>query len=276
MATRYSPTIRRRRLSAELRRLRLAARMTLDDAAKSTELARSTVGNIESGFKKRPQLAEVRALLDAYQVSDPEREQVLDFCRQARERDWRAKYRDVVKGEHVGFEAEASEISTWEPILVPGLLQTPDYVRELAAAAEAHPVDADRLVDSRMRRQEILREDPPEFWAIFDETALMRLADRPNVLRGQVEHLVAMSQEQTITIQITRADRMNPGTGGPFVITEFPDAMDPTIVHLETATDGIYLERPEDITFYRALFNRLRLAALKPGETIDRLRHMID
>jgi transcriptional regulator with XRE-family HTH domain len=252
--------------------------MTLDDAARATGLARSTIGNIESGFKKRPTIAEVRALLDAYKVTDESRRtHVFDLCRQAQERDWRATYRDVQPGEHVGFEAEASEISNWEPVLVPGLLQTPDYVRALAASSELHSTEAERLVESRILRQQILvDDDAPQFWAIFDESALLRLASEPTVQRRQVEHLLAMAERPAVTIQITRADTMNPGSSGPFVITEFPDPLDPTIVHLETATEGLYLERPEDIVFYRALFNRLRMVALRPQETTDRLQQIID
>lgn len=278
MSTRYSPTVRRRRLSAELRQLRHGRHMTLDDAAAATELARSTIGNIESGEKKRPKIVEVRALLDAYKVEDPRRyEQILTLCRQSREKGWWARYKDVLTGDFIGFEAEAAVICNWEPLVVPGLLQTPEYVEFLVRSAVLYPSDVSRAIDARLTRQKILDSDPPELWAVFDETALTRLAGgHPELLRRQVEHLLAMAQEPATTIQMTPGDRPHPGTGGPFVIMDFPEVIDPSVVYLETDTDGLYLEEPEELARYRHLFGHIRIAALTPEETVARLQAMIN
>lgn len=275
-ANRYSPTVRRRRLSAELRRIRSAARLTLEEVAKRSEIPKSTLGNIESGAKQRPQLAEVRAILDACEVSDErEREEVLELCRQSRERGWWIRYKDVLPGRYVGFETEASSISTWEPLMVPGLLQVPEYIEVTVRAALAQPPDIQRVIDSRVERQRILSEDPPELWAIFDEGALIRLRQHPAVMKAQIDRIVELAEaENTVTIQMTRADQLNAGSAGSFVITEFPNRVDPTVVHLETDTDGLYLEEPEEVARYRRLFNHLRLGALRPDETIARLREM--
>ncbi|WP_020380327.1 Scr1 family TA system antitoxin-like transcriptional regulator [Nocardiopsis potens] len=96
-------------------------------------------------------------------------------------------------------------------------------------------------------------------------------------MAARIDHILEPAEaDDTITIQMIRADRLNAGSAGPFVITEFPNRVDPTVVHLETDTDGLYLEEPEEIARYRRLFNRLRLGALRPGETIARLRELTD
>lgn len=277
MSERYSPTVRRRRLSEELRRLRHEARLTLDDVVDKTEWSRGKIGNIESGQRQRPQVAEVRTLLDTYKVEDPQiREAVLNLCRQSRDRGWWARYRDVIAPRFVGFEAEASVIYNWELAVVPGLLQVPDYTELISRTALARdPKDVQRVVDARIERQKVLFEDPPDdIWFVFDETALIRLRHHPEVLRAQVTHLVTMAEDPRITIQIVPHDRLHPGTGGPFVIMDFPNTVDPSIVYLETDTDGLYLEEADQVARYRKLFDHLRLIALLPKETVARLREM--
>lgn len=274
---RYSPTVRRRRLSEELRRRRENARMTLDEAARVTEISRSTVSNIESGVKKRPTIIEVRGLLDAYGVTcEREREAILNLARQSRERGWWSRYRDVLSGKFIGFEAEASVISTWEPLLVPGLLQVPGYVRLLSKKLFAANEDSiKRAIDARIERQRILTEEPPELWAIFGEGALLALQDYPDVLREQASYLLEAADRNEVTLQMTPANTLTPGLGGPFVVMDFPDSVDPSVVFLETDTDGLYLEDPEEVARYRHVFGHLRIAALTPDETVERLTQLI-
>ncbi|GAA3762759.1 helix-turn-helix domain-containing protein [Salinactinospora qingdaonensis] len=279
MSTRYSPTVRRRRLSHEIKRRRLQARMTLDEAAKTAEIARTTVSNIESGEKKRPQVNEIKALLDAYQIEDErEREEILTLCRQSRERGWWARYKDVLRGsKYIGFETEASMISNWEPLVVPGLLQIPEYVELLAKTALVRdPTEIQRMVDARMERQKILREEPPELCAVFGEAALLALTEHPDVLHRQVEHLIQMAEGTSpTTLQMAPATRLNPGSAGGFAIMDFPTTVDPPVVFLETDTDGLYLEHPEEVARYRTLLGHLRVIALTPEETVERLHKMI-
>lgn len=274
MATRYSPTIRRRRLSAELRRIRLAARKTGEEVAADAGLSKSTYSNIESGVKKRPTVPEVKAVLEACRVR-PGREfdEILDLCRQSLERGWWTRYRDVLAARFVGFETEASAITTWQPIMIPGLLQVPEYMKVNAQACLAGPQEIRRAIDARMTRQRILEDqDPPRLWAIFDEGSLLRLKDHPWTKRVQVEHLLEMARRPNVTVQMTRADRLNPGSGGSCVVLEFPDPIDPTVVFLETVTDGIYLEEPDEVLRYQNLVDHLRLVALRPTETLEYLR----
>ncbi|MGW8435436.1 helix-turn-helix domain-containing protein [Nocardiopsis sp. NPDC055879] len=276
MATRYSPTIRRRRLSAELRRIRLAARKTGEEVAADAGLSKSTYSNIESGVKKRPTVAEVKAVLEVCEVA-PGREfdEILDLCRQSLERGWWTRYRDVLAARFVGFETEASAITTWQPLMIPGLLQVPEYMKVNAQACLAGPQEIRRAIDARMTRQRILEDqDPPRLWAIFDEGSLLRLKDHPRTKRVQVEHLLEMARRPNITVQLTRADRLNPGSGGSCVVLEFPDPIDPTVVFLETTTDGIYLEEPDEVVRYQNLVDHLRLMALRPAETLEYLQEV--
>ncbi|MDT0330757.1 helix-turn-helix domain-containing protein [Nocardiopsis lambiniae] len=277
MTQRYSPTVRRRRLSEELRRRRTNARMTLDDAAQATEISRTTVSNIESGVKKRPQINEIKALLDAYGVTEErERDEILNLTRQSRESGWWSRYKDVLSGKFIGFEAEAAVISTWEPLVVPGLLQVPEYIRAVARAArmsDEHGIQ--RAIDARIERQRILASDPPELWAVFSESILLSLTDFPDVLRQQVEYLLEAAEAPTTTIQMTPERRLTPGLGGPFVIMDFPEVVDPSVVYLETDTDGLYLESPEEVARYRNIFGHLHSAAMTPEQTVERLKEMI-
>ncbi|MFI6576857.1 helix-turn-helix domain-containing protein [Nocardiopsis sp. NPDC050513] len=280
MSKRYSPTVRRRRLSEELRRLRHAARKTLDDVVEATEWSRGKIGNIESGERQRPQVSEIRTLLDVYKVTDEEtREAVLNLCRQSRDRGWWVRYRDVLSPKFVGFEAEASMVCNWELAVVPGLLQVPEYTELITRTALVRdPKDVQRVVDARIERQRVLFDDPdspPDCWFVFDETALLRLREQPEILSSQVAHLIQTAEASPTTIQLVPHDRLHPGTGGPFVIMDFPDVADPSIVYLETDTDGLYLEEGPEVARYRRLFDHLRLAALLPEETLARLREMI-
>jgi hypothetical protein len=133
-----------------------------------------------------------------------------------------------------------------------------------------------RAVDARIERQRILSSDPPELWAVFSEGALLALADEyPDTLKRQVGYLLEVAAETTNTIQMTPAYRLTPGLGGPFVIMDFPEAVDPSVVYLETDTDGLYLEEPDEVARYRHVFGHLRIAALTPDETVERLTAMI-
>lgn len=252
--------------------------MTSEEAARASELSKTAYSNIENGFRQRPKLPEIRAILRAFGVEEgQEHEEILDLCRQSLERGWWSRYRDVLASRFVGFEQEAATISTWEPVVIPGLLQIPRYMELLAEAALLRPEEARRSADARVTRQQILEENPPELWAIFDETALLRLEDdHPDVLREQVEHLLKLAARPSVTIQMTSARSIHSGSGGPFVILEFPEAVDPAIVYLETDTDGLYLEEPDEVTRYRTLMKHLVMSALRPSETADHLRQMIE
>ncbi|MFD0772650.1 helix-turn-helix domain-containing protein [Streptomonospora algeriensis] len=275
-----SPTIRRRQLSAILRRMRKDAGLSLDETAKRLEWSRAKLGHIETGERKKPSVVEIKALMREYGVDDQSREYeaVLALVRQAQQRGWWTRYDDILTGSYVELEAEATGIANFEAFGVPGLVQTPGYARMVQRARLwRDPADIQRAVDARIQRQQILhRDNPPELWAVIEEHALQRLAGEPEVMREQVEHLVELADSSShITIQVMpTAVGVHAGATGPFVIMDFAAPADP-VVYLETFTDGLYLERPEEVGMYRKLWDHVRSSALDEERTIPYLKRMI-
>ena len=194
MAT--GPTVRRRRLGAELRRLRDSAGYKLEEVAGMLGVAPSTLSRIETG-KAPTKSAYLSHLLELYQVTDPGQRQILvDMAREGHRKGWWAAYDDVLPsglGVYVGLEAEASGLRSYEIGVVHGLLQTTDYARAiLRASAPRHTADQiERLVDLRMERQRRLDDNPPlDLWVIHDEAVIRRTVGGPVVMRHQLAHLL--------------------------------------------------------------------------------------
>ncbi|WP_017599519.1 helix-turn-helix domain-containing protein [Nocardiopsis lucentensis] len=269
-------SVRRRRLSEELRSLRLAAGMTLDDAAKATEWSVGKVSNIETGVRLRPSVVEVRALLDVYGLTDERRrESLFAITRQAGKKGWWTKYGDVFPDEFPVLESEATAISTYEPMIIPGLLQTPSYVELFTRSANLvrDPVDIQRVVDARRRRQEILTgPDRPNLWAVVDAGAIERLRATPEVCREQAGHLADMADDGNgVTVQVVPFSAgIHAGAKGSFVLMDF-SAADP-VVYLEMDQDGLFLEESDETTRYRNLFNHLVSRSLGVDESVAYLR----
>lgn len=275
-----SPTIRRRQLSAILRRMRKEADLNLDEASKRLEWSRAKLGHIETGERKRPSVVEIRALMHEYNVSpaDPRYEAVLTLVRHAQQRGWWTRYDDILTGSYVELEAEATSIANYEAFGIPGLLQTPSLARLMQRARLwRDPEDIQRAVDARIRRQHILSgENPTQLWAVIEEHALQRLAGDPDVMREQVEHLVDLADSSNhVTVQVLPTEAgVHAGAMGPFVIMDFAEPAGP-IVYLETYTDGLYLEREAEIAQYRRLWDHIRTSALDEERTIPYLKKMI-
>ncbi|WP_431872746.1 DUF5753 domain-containing protein [Nocardiopsis eucommiae] len=195
--------------------------------------------------------------------------------RQSRQRGRWAQYGDVLTGEYAGLEEEASRISSYEPIVIPGLLQTPEYARLHMQSASAPRVDSeiDRTVEARVQRQEeVLQGSAPELWMIIDENALRRMVVDQEVMRGQIDHLITVSEDLTnaITVQVLPvATSFHSGLVGPFVILEYADEDIAPFVFLETDTDGLYLEREEEVSRYRRLFEQAQSVALGPQDSVQ-------
>ncbi|WP_087101264.1 helix-turn-helix transcriptional regulator [Nocardiopsis sp. JB363] len=276
----FSPTIRRRRLSEELKQLRTASGFTLEQAAQKLEWSRAKIANIETGKRLRPYVTDIALLLDVYNVTDTKRREALfELTRQSRVKGWWTRYSDFA-GAYFGFEAEASSIATYQVGAIPGLLQTPEYTAASARAALTASDDIDRVVAARERRQQILkRETPPRLWAIIDEATLARpaSASEPAVMKRQIRHLLAATEQSNITVQVLPfATGLHAGTGGPFVLLDFPNPADRPIVYLETRHDGLYLETPDQIADYRDVLDHLQGTALSPAESSHHLTRLID
>ncbi|GGK78213.1 transcriptional regulator [Sphaerisporangium melleum] len=275
-----SPTIRQRRLATELQRLREAAGFTREDVAARLEWHATKVWRMENA-RSSVTTADLRHLLDLYEANEPHREALIAFARQARQKGWWSEYRDVLTGSYNDLEAQASMLRNFEPLLIPGLLQTEAYARTVIRAAPVvDPKEVKRRTDARMARQQRLihQDEGPQLWVVIDEAAIRRPVGGADVMCEQLEHLVRLSDEPRITIQVIRNSAgAHPGLTGPFVILDFPNpAFFAPVVYLELAPDGMYLEETEQIMRYTLMFDHLRAIALGPAESIKFIRATMD
>lgn len=268
-----SPTVRRRQLGAELRRLRERAGIAAVDAGEHIGRSDSTISRFENGRVTIRQKILVR-LLKLYGASEQETEALLALNRDANKRGWWHAYGDVMPpwfDVFVGLEAEAACIQTYQPQVVPGLLQTEDYARAMIEAGPSRLPDAeiDRLVALRLERQRLLtRPTPPELWVVLSEAVLRRAIGGPAVMREQLRRLREACRLPTVTLQVLPfRDGAHPGMLGPFHLLEFPEHTDTRVVYVEYLTGSLYLEKPEEVRRYTVVFDHLRAAALSPSQS---------
>ncbi|MBB2909345.1 transcriptional regulator with XRE-family HTH domain [Streptosporangium becharense] len=275
-----SPTVKLRRLSAELIRLRKKAGLTVEEVTTRLGWSKGRLTKWETNQWTRPDLVLIRALLDLYGVTDNAvREAILDLARQSREKGWWAKYTDVFRGDLPGFEADATQIRTYEALYVPGLLQTSGYAAAVFRAGQVlDEVSVKCRVEVRMVRQDVLkREKPPEFYALIDEAALRKMVGGPEVMAEQLRHLIEVAAEPHITIQILPdAIGAHAAMPGPFTILDFGTALDPSVVYLETATDSLHLEKPEELQAYNRIFTQAVAFSQTPEESVRYLATLVD
>lgn len=273
---RHSPTVRRRRLARELRRLREAAGLTADEATRRLEWATGKVNKLERAQAVRPRVTDIRAMLDVYGVTEEtQREALLDLTREARRRGWWTAYGPLTDT-YTEFESEARMISTFELSVIPGLLQTPAYARALQRGWLVRDEEIDRLVELRMRRQKLLTyDDPPRLWAIIDESAVKRSFGSEETKREQLQRLIDTARLEHVDIQILpTAAGFHPGLSGSFVILDYDQ--DPSLVYREISPNSVYLEGPDQVAERRRVFEHLSALALGPEESIARLRRLAE
>lgn len=270
------PTVRRRRLGTELRKLRESNGYKLEEVAAQLGVAPSTLSRIETG-KAPTKSAYLNQMLEMYGVVEPGQRQVLvDMAREGHRKGWWAAYDDVLPSGfdiYVGLEAETAAVRGYEISVVHGLLQTPDYARAvLGEMFPRHATDQiDRLVDLRIERQRRLDDDPPlDLWAILDEAVIRRPVGGNQVMRGQLEHLVNMAAKPGVTMQVLPfASGAHAGHGGPFSILEFPNRTDSEVAYVESVAGYLYLEKDREVRTRVEAFDRLRAAALSPSASVD-------
>jgi transcriptional regulator with XRE-family HTH domain len=269
-----NPTLRGRRLAVELMRRREASGLSREEAARRLEWSTSTIFRIETG-RSRPQPGNVRVLLDLYGVTGSERDGLIQLAREARQPGWWHSFRDVLPNPYevyIGLEGGAASIRNFEPVVVPGLLQTEDYARATfkGGPRELERDEIERRVGVRLARQQILtRDGRPRLWAVIDEAVIHRLVGDPAVMRAQLGHLIDTAEQGKTTVQVVpfRAGA-HAGTTGPFVILDFPEPTDPSVVYVETLAGDIYLEERADVNRYTIAFDRLLAAALHPDDSV--------
>jgi transcriptional regulator with XRE-family HTH domain len=269
------PTVRRRRLGSELRRLRESQSLKLEEVAERIGLAASTLSRIETG-KAPTRPAYLSSMLELYGVDNPSQRQVLqDMAKDGHRKGWWALWDGVLPTGftiYVGLEAEAASLRVYEPQVVHGLLQTEDYARAVMSTVRRRqtPAEIDKLVSLRMQRQEVLQKaEPLDLWIILDEGVLRRMTARSAVMRAQLEHLHSASQWPNVTIQVLSFGcGLHPGLGGPFTIIEFPERFDPDVVYTEGVTGQAYIEeRDREVRSRSEAFDLLRATALPPVDS---------
>ncbi|MDT0300679.1 helix-turn-helix domain-containing protein [Streptomonospora wellingtoniae] len=273
MSRTLSPTVRRRRLARVLRGLREAAGLTLDTASKQAALPRATLGKLETADLKRLRLTDLDSLARLYAVDDKTRLAMHQLAKDAEQRGWWSKYRDVFSpGSLPDFEAEASVIRTYEAQVVPGLLQTREYACAVFTGTNAFAEDeVKRHVDARMERQYILKHPyPPEYAAIIDEAVLRRPAGGRQAMVEQLHHLAELATLRHVTIHVLPfAAGMHAANLGGFMIMDFPDDADPAIAYAETPASILFVEEEEDIRRNDAMWREALNASLTVAQSID-------
>ena len=277
------PTARRRRLGAELRRLREAQSRKLDEVAGELGLVASTLSRIETG-KAPIRTLHLSKLLEMYGVTDPAVKRLLvEMAREGHRKGWWSDYHDLLPSGfdiYLGLEAEAAGIRSYETTLVHGLLQTNEYAT--AVLREMYPRYSDeqvqRMVELRMQRQRQRLYDiapPVELWLIQDEGAVRRVVGGPVVMRQQLEYLVEANRWPNVTIQVLAFGcGAHAGMDGAFSILEFPERADPDVAVTEGAAGTIYLEKERDVRTRTEAFDRLRAVALSPAASAELIEEM--
>jgi transcriptional regulator with XRE-family HTH domain len=274
MAPSSSPTVRRRRLAAELHRLRQASKMTIEQVAEALEWSPGKVSKIENArVSVLPR--DARRLLDTYGITDgQERELLLTLARESRERGWWQQYGEAVPewfATYVGLEVEATTISAYQAEIVPGLLQTERYATALhrAELMNATEEEIERHVAVRMERQARLRQsDAPQLWVVLNEAVIRRVIGERAVMHEQLVKLADAASAPNITLQILPFSAgAHASMDSAFWIVGFDPPTDGEIVYLEHPTCSLYLEKPEEVARYRLIYEHLRAASLSFDES---------
>jgi transcriptional regulator with XRE-family HTH domain len=269
---RGSPTLRRRQLGQELRKLREAAGSTIDQVAERMACSASKISRIETG-QSGVSSREVRDILAAYRVEGEKVEELVEMAREAKQRGWWQLYGSVLTSAYVGLEAAAAELRSFEPLVIPGLLQTEEYARAMVLTGwpDMSTEDVEQRIRVRMKRQSLLlQDDPLQLSIILDEAALRRPVGGIGAMRRQLERLVTAAEQPNITLQVLPlAAGAHGGMDGAFTILLFDEPASQDLVFAANGAGGLFLEKDDEIDRYTGIFDGLRNDALSPRESIE-------
>jgi transcriptional regulator with XRE-family HTH domain len=279
----------RRRLGAELRRLRNGAGLHLDQVAVQLRCSTSKISRLETG-KGIPKPADVRELIKIYGVAaDTERDMLLSLVRESRTEGWWESYTDGVAperffldstGRYAALEADAVGLRAFDLSVLHGLLQTEDYARAVLAGQlpRRSRQEIDQLVELRMRRQEALRRPSPlRLDMVVDESVLARTVGGRAVMAGQMHRLLQVMELPAVTIRVfpfgAGVDRAHMGH---FVILDIPDDLGSTVVYSEGHAGESFLDGAFDVDVYDDVFTEVRGHALAPHASREVVRRYHD
>ncbi|MER5745964.1 helix-turn-helix domain-containing protein [Streptomyces sp. NPDC002225] len=276
MPSNVNPTVRRRRLGQELRRLRELKGMTAEEVAERLLVSQSKISRLENGRRSISQ-RDVRDLCGVYEVEDQRVvDSLMQMAKDSRQQGWWHAFGDIPYSVYIGLETDAESLRVYEPQVVPGLLQTRSYAEALinGALPEAPQSEIDKRVSVRARRQDRITdpESPLRLWAVIDESALRRTVGNKQVMIEQLEQLIELSHLPHVTVQVLPFDMgAHPGINGQYAILEFPDAADSSVVYIEGVTSDLYLEKGNDVQLYSVMYEHLRAQSLN----VEQTRHFI-
>jgi transcriptional regulator with XRE-family HTH domain len=273
-------SIRQRRVSAELRSWRIKRGLSCREVANALGWSESKISRMETG-ERGLYADDVAAVLGFLRVPAEIRQELMDLVRTGNERNWheiggRAPISRLLR-DLIRFEGEATAIHNFEPLLVPGLVQTAEYTRTLmrkAAPTRTEP-EIESMVAVRRNRQLVLdRADPPRLNLIIEEMVLRRTMDDPTMLIGQLQHLQAASARRHISLQLLPFDAQTAiASQGSLIILDCPDQ--PTLCYEESRTTSAFLEDEEFIVRARLVWKKLSAAALPEEDSRQLIAELI-
>jgi transcriptional regulator with XRE-family HTH domain len=279
--------VRSRELGVLLRGFRERLGLTAAQAAAGAGLSPAVLSRIETAARAFPQsgLRNVRALASYYKLDARTTERLVALAKEAAEPGWWQRYDlESSTATYLGLESAASSIETFEAMVVPGLLQTKEYAREIIGPARADftPEQLQEALDSRMARQEILSsENPLVLHAVIDEAVISRVFAGSDVMRAQLEHIRQVVNElSNVTVQVLPFSvAINPGSDGPFVIMNFTEEFLPGVVYAEGQLGQLFDDDPQQVERVKGVFMRLAGLALDPAQSlalIDKKIHELE
>lgn len=274
MPSNVNPTVRRRRLGQELRRLREVKGMTAEEVAERLLVSQSKISRLENGRRSISQ-RDVRDLCGVYEVEDHRIvESLMQMAKDSRQQGWWHAFGDIPYSVYIGLETDAASLRVYESLIVPGLLQTREYAQAVIEGMwpEATPTEIDKRIQIRLKRQDRLTDpvEPLRFWAVIDEAVLRRVVGNPQIMADQLRHLTEISELPHVTVQVLPyAVGAHPGMYGSYTILEFQEDMDASVVYLEGVTSDLYLEKAPDVQNYAVMYEHLRAKALSAEHSRD-------
>ena len=270
-----SPTVRRRRLAAELREIREHKGKSGDSVAAALRWSPSKISRYErarTGLRPR----EVERLLDYYQITGPRRALLLGLAEDAAQKGWWEEFAVSLSEDYkqfIGFEHEAAAMAIWHVDVVTGLLQTEAYARHIISSySRVEPMPPGmigRMVSVRLRRQQVLDREDLKLSVVLDESVLKRRIGDESVMYEQLQRLVQEADRPNLTLQVLPLSAQHMVFGESFVVFSFQDATDATqdVVITEQLRNSVTLEGERETYLHRIAFQALAEASLDPAQS---------
>ncbi|WP_328912664.1 MULTISPECIES: helix-turn-helix domain-containing protein [unclassified Streptomyces] len=268
-------TVPRRQLGRYLRELRNKARMTVKAAAETLEWSEAKIWRIETG-QTSLRSHDVETMGRVYGAGSDLTTALMALAKETKAKGWWHSYGDVIPAwldVYISLEEAATALSIYESELVPGLLQTDEYVRTLitTAASGASEEEVERRVQLRIERQALLTRvtDPPGVGVVLNEAVLRRPIGNPKIMTDQLTHLLEVGELPNLAVRVVPfVQGMHYGVmSGPFTMLEFPIngtgmPVEPTTIYIEGFAGALYLDKPHEVDRYEQAFNNIKSSSL--------------